>query len=143
MENQAKNQNRNSQQALVHHHLEDCWQIFCPQTERVGNVAKDWKEINQNGHRQEGLHVDLIDSPDEIYNCKKQGIGRTIAEFMGIGNQEDDKEDRLNWTNLMVDNRKDIFLVFNCFDKERNNDAQENKEGSNAKADIIWSDDIA
>ena len=62
--------------------------VFSTQTVWVREITKDWEEINDDCKGQEGLHINLIDSPEEISSWEQESVSSTVAELMRMGNQK-------------------------------------------------------
>ena len=46
------------------------------------------EEINDDCKGQESLHINLIDSPEEIGSWEHESVSSTIAKLMRMGNQK-------------------------------------------------------
>ena len=62
---------------------------------------------------------------------------------MSVSNQEQNKENRLDRTNLVVDDRENILLVFLRFENQRQDNGQENKESTKTETNIIGTEEIS
>ena len=62
---------------------------------------------------------------------------------MRMGNQKQNEENRLDRTDLVIDDRENILLVFLRFENQGQDNGQEYKEGTKAETNIIWTEEIS